>query len=75
MKSSKGICFSCHDVGVAGSPKLGDKATWAPRIATGNDTLYGTINGKNAMPAKGGNPALSDAEIKAAVDFMVSKSK
>lgn len=75
-KVYKGICFSCHDVGVAGSPKLGDKAAWAPRIATGNDTLYGTaINGKNAMPAKGGNPALSDAEIKAAVDFMVSKSK
>jgi cytochrome c5 len=75
-KVYKGICFSCHDVGVAGSPKLGDKAAWAARIAAGNDSMYGTaINGKNAMPAKGGNPALSDAEIKAAVDFMVSKSK
>ena len=75
-KVYKGICFSCHDVGVAGSPKLGDKAAWAARIAAGNDSMYGiAINGKNAMPAKGGNPALSDAEIKAAVDFMVSKSK
>jgi cytochrome c5 len=75
-KVYKGICFSCHDVGVAGSPKLGDKAAWTARIAAGNDSMYGSaINGKNAMPAKGGNPALSDAEIKAAVDFMVSKSK
>lgn len=75
-KVYKGICFSCHDVGVAGSPKLGDKAAWAARIATGNEALYtSALNGKGAMPAKGGNPALSDAEIKAAVDFMVSKSK
>lgn len=75
-KIYKGICFSCHDVGIAGSPKLGDKAVWAPRIATGNDALYNSaLNGKNVMPAKGGNPALSEAEIKAAVDFMVEKSK
>ena len=75
-KVYKGICFSCHDVGVAGSPKLGDKAVWAPRIATGNDALYNSaLNGKNVMPAKGGNAALSEAEVKAAVDFMVAKSK
>ena len=75
-KIYKGICFSCHDVGVAGSPKLGDKAAWAPRIATGNEALYhSSINGKNVMPAKGGNPALSDDEVKAAVDFMVGKSQ
>ena len=75
-KVYKGICFSCHDVGVAGSPKLGDKAVWAPRIATGNDALYNSaLNGKNVMPAKGGNSALSEAEVKAAVDFMVAKSK
>ena len=75
-KVYKGICFSCHDVGVAGSPKLGDKEAWATRIATGNDALYGSaINGKNAMPAKGGNPALSDDEIKAAVDYMVGQSQ
>ncbi|MGB3916607.1 MAG: c-type cytochrome [Thiothrix litoralis] len=75
-KIYKGICFSCHDVGIAGSPKLGDKAAWAPRIATGNDAMYhNAINGKNVMPAKGGNPALSDDEVKAAVDFMVGKSQ
>ncbi|SEA63022.1 Cytochrome c5 [Thiothrix caldifontis] len=75
-KVYKGLCFSCHDMGVAGSPKLGDKAAWGPRIATGMDALYTTsLNGKGAMPAKGGNPALSDAEVKAAVDWMVSKAK
>ncbi|WP_242632759.1 c-type cytochrome [Thiothrix fructosivorans] len=75
-KVYKGICFSCHDVGVAGSPKLGDKAVWAPRIATGNDALYNSaLNGKNVMPAKGGNSALSEAEVKAAVDYIVGKSK
>jgi len=75
-KVYKGLCFSCHDMGIAGSPKLGDKAAWAPRIATGMDALYASsINGKGAMPAKGGNPALSDAEVKASVDWMVAQAK
>ena len=75
-KIYKGLCFSCHDVGVVGAPKLGDKVAWAVRIATGNDAMYNTaLKGKGAMPAKGGNPALSDAEVKAAVDFMVFKAK
>jgi len=81
-KVYKGLCFSCHDMGVAGSPKLGDKADWGPRIAKGNDALYkSAIEGRmnitpgKVMPAKGGNPALSDAEVKAAVDFMMSKGK
>ena len=75
-KVYKSTCFACHEVGVAGSPKFGDKAAWAPRIATGNDALYNSaLHGKNAMPAKGGNPALSDADVKAAVDFMVGKAK
>lgn len=72
----KGLCFSCHDNGVAGSPKVGDVEAWAPRIATGMDAMYATsLNGKGAMPAKGGNPALSDDEVKAAVDYMVANSK
>ncbi len=75
-KVYKGICFSCHDVGVAGSPKFGDKAAWAPRIATGAEALYGSaIKGKGAMPAKGGSVTLSDAEIKAAVDYMVANAQ
>lgn len=69
-------CGACHGAGVAGAPKLGDKAAWGPRIKSGNDALYGSaLKGKGAMPAKGGNASLSDADVKAAVDYMVSKSK
>jgi cytochrome c5 len=70
------VCFACHQVSVAGSPKLGDKAAWAPRLQTGTDAMVqSVIKGKGAMPPKAGNPALTDAEIRAAVDFMVSQSK
>jgi cytochrome c5 len=70
------VCFACHQVSVAGSPRLGDKAAWAPRLQQGMDTLVGSvIKGKGAMPPKGGNASLSDAEIRAAVDFMVSQAK
>jgi cytochrome c5 len=70
------ICFACHAQSVAGSPPLGDKAAWAPRIKQGTDAMVQTvIKGKGAMPPKAGNPALTDAEIRAAVDFMVSQSK
>lgn len=73
-------CFACHGAGIAGAPKLGDKGQWAKRIAKGANTLYASaVNGlqgsAGAMPAKGGNPALSDAEVKAAVDYMVARSK
>jgi cytochrome c5 len=73
-------CAACHAAGVAGAPKLGDKAAWKDRIAQGNDTMYNhAIKGfqgkKGFMPAKGGNAALKDGAVKAAVDFMVSKSK
>ena len=76
----KKTCAMCHQSGVAGAPKLGDKADWGPRIAQGQDTLYkhaieGFNGAKGAMPAKGGNPALSDDEMKVIVDFMVAKSK
>ena len=75
-KTYKATCFACHDVGVAGAPKLGDKALWDPRIATGKDALYNSaLHGKNAMPPKGGNAALSDADVKAAVDYMVGQVK
>jgi len=71
-----GTCTACHSTGVAGAPKLGDKAAWAPRIAKGKDTLYhDALHGLNAMPPKGGNAALSDDAVKAAVDYMVSQAK
>jgi cytochrome c5 len=76
----KKTCAMCHQTGVAGAPKLGDKADWGPRIAQGKDTLYkhaieGFTGQKGAMPAKGTNPSLSDDDVKATVDFMVSKAE
>jgi len=73
-------CVACHDAGIAGAPKLGDKGQWAKRIAKGLDALYASsVNGiqgtTGVMPAKGGNPALSDTEVKAAVDYIVARSK
>jgi len=73
-------CIACHGAGIVGAPRLGDKGQWAKRIAKGVDALYasalnGMQGGAGAMPAKGGNPALSDAEVKAAVDYMVAQSK
>ena len=69
-------CQSCHAAGVAGSPKLGDKAAWAPRIATGMDALVASsINGKGIMPPKGACASCSDDDLKAAVEYMVSASQ
>ena len=73
-------CVACHDAGIAGAPKLGDKGQWAKHVAKGLDTLYASaLNGvqgsTGAMPAKGGNAALSNAEVRAAVDYMVARSK
>jgi cytochrome c5 len=69
-------CTACHGTGVAGAPKLGDKAAWAPRVKQGMDALVQAAEkGKGAMPPKGGNASLSDADIRAAVEFMVSQSK
>ena len=71
----KQTCVACHASGVAGAPKFGDKAAWAPRIKTGMDTLYNAaIKGMGAMPPKGGSSA-SDADIHAAVDYMVNAAK
>jgi cytochrome c oxidase subunit 2 len=75
-KTFETICSACHMTGVAGAPKVGEKAAWAPRIAQGKDLLYEhALKGKGVMPPKGGNPSISDAEVKAAVDHMVSLSK
>jgi cytochrome c5 len=69
------VCKTCHEAGIAGAPKVGDKAGWAPRIAQGIDVLTANaIKGKGAMPPKGGSSA-SDAEIKGVVAYMVSASK
>ena len=69
-------CMACHATGLAGAPKAGDKAAWEPRLKQGMAVLYATsIKGKGAMPPKGGAMHLSDAEVNAAVDYMVSLVK
>jgi len=75
------LCTSCHTAGIAGAPKLGNKAMWGPRIKQGLDTLvkhategYHGPDG-NFMPPKGGNPALTDEQIKAAVHWIVDQAK
>lgn len=76
----KAACVACHGAGIAGAPKSGDKAAWTARIAQGKPTLYthaiAGYQGKGGvMPAKGGNASLADADVKSAVDYMVSLIK
>jgi cytochrome c5 len=69
-------CVACHGTGVAGAPKAGDKAAWAPRLKAGMDALYASaLKGKGAMPIKGGNMSLGDPDIKAAVDYLAGLAK
>ena len=73
-------CVACHGAGIAGAPKVGDKGQWAARVSAGTEALYqGALIGKQSpagvMPAKGGNPSLSDQDVKAAVDFMLAQLK
>ncbi len=68
-------CNTCHGSGVMGAPKVGDKASWETRMAQGVDSLYlNAINGKGGMPPRGGAASLSDDDIRAAVDAMLSNS-
>jgi len=70
------VCMTCHGAGIAGAPKTGDKAAWSARIAQGTATLYEhALKGKGVMPPKGGAMSASDAEVKAAVDYLVAQSK
>ena len=71
------VCTTCHASGLAGAPRLGNAGDWSPRIANGvgslsQSALKGTPKG---MPAKGGHMTLPDAEVKAAVDFMLASVK
>ena len=73
-------CAACHTTGVGGAPKIGDKADWAPRLKQGDDVLFehaknGFTGKKGVMPPKGGNPNVSDADIKNAIAYMKSKAK
>ena len=69
------VCQACHAAGVLNAPKFGDKDAWALRLKEPMDTVYNyALHGKGAMPPKGGSNA-SDADVKAAVDYMVSAAK
>ncbi len=80
-KVYQGLCFSCHSTNLPNIPQIGDAAVWATRIEQGMALLYerAIVGFTGAagipMPAKGGNPALSDDEVKAAVDYMVANSQ
>lgn len=79
-KEAYSSCAACHGSGVAGAPKFGLKDVWSDRITKGKETLYNNaINGFQGlagyMPAKGGNAALSDESVKAAVDYMIDAVK
>lgn len=79
-KLFKGTCSMCHQTGAAGAPIIGKKDEWSARIAQGMPMLYdhaikGFTGKKGLMPAKGANPAAKDEDVKAAVDYMVNKSK
>lgn len=74
-KLYKSACMACHMAGVAGAPKVGDKARWSALTAKGMDALmHTTINGKGAMPPRGATKA-DDATLQAAVEYMISKSQ
>jgi len=70
------VCKACHEAGLAGAPKIGDKAAWAPRIKQGVDQLYAHAIGGTAkgMPPKGGNAELADAEVQRGVVYMANRS-
>jgi cytochrome c5 len=70
------VCAQCHATGVAGAPKTSDKGAWAARTASGSEVLLTSVlKGKGAMPPKGGNASLSDAEAKAAMDYILRQIK
>ena len=71
------VCAACHDAGIAGAPKSGDKSAWAPRLAQGKETLYkhaieGYQGAKGVMPARGGRTDLTDDLVKQAVDHLIA---
>jgi len=67
-------CAQCHANGLAGAPKIGDKAAWTQRLALGRAAMLTTVlKGKGGMPPKGGNASLSDAEARAATDYMLEQ--
>ena len=71
----KEVCSACHATGALGAPKIGDSAAWGPRLPQGYDTLVKhAIEGIRTMPARGGNPDLTDTEVAGAVAYMANQA-
>lgn len=69
------VCTACHTAGILNAPKIDDKAAWEPRAAKGlQGLLAASINGLNQMPAKGGNPSLTEQELSDAITYMLGKA-
>ena len=69
-----GACLACHSTGVAGAPKVGDKAAWQSRLGGGIDAIISTaINGKGAMPANGGS-SYSEEQIRSVIEYMLAET-
>lgn len=69
------VCTACHAAGTLGAPKVGDKAQWETRLAQGLDTLVThSVSGLRAMPAKGGDPSLTEANLKDAIGYMLDQT-
>lgn len=69
------VCTACHTAGVLNAPKIDDKAAWEPRAAKGLSVLLASsVNGLNQMPAKGGNPSLTEQELSEAITYMLGKA-
>ena len=67
-------CAACHASGLAGAPKVGDRAAWAPRTGVGKGGLLASVvKGKGAMPPKAGNASLTEEDIGAAIDYMLEQ--
>lgn len=76
QKRYESNCALCHGAGLAGAPKFGDKAAWAPRVGKGIDNLLkSVVHGLNAMPPRGGCTNCSDEELKMTVQYMLDKVK
>ena len=70
------ICRACHATGVAGAPILGDRDAWSIRLSAGSEAmLQSALRGKGGMPPKGGHPGLSDEQVRAAMEYMISRSR
>ncbi|MCC6134576.1 MAG: c-type cytochrome [Candidatus Contendobacter sp.] len=69
------VCVACHATGVMGAPKVGSKELWEPRLTQGLTGLVNNaLSGIRAMPAKGGDPSLTEANLRDAISYMLDQT-